>query len=53
MARLFSVTVLQMVIPVRFVPSMVAGLFGLYFLMVEIRLLGLLFYAKKDRFGWL
>lgn len=45
-------TYLNSVISVPFVPSMAAGLFSLYFLMVEMRLLGLLFYAKKDRFGW-
>ena len=53
LVQYFSESLLHRLIPMPLVPSLVAGLFSLYFLMVEIRLLGLLFYARKERFGWL
>lgn len=45
--------VLDVVIPLPIVPAIISGFLGLYFLTVEMRILGLMYFAKKDRFGWL
>ena len=34
------------------VPQLVSGFVGLYFLTAEMRMLGLLYKTKRDRFGW-
>jgi hypothetical protein len=34
------------------VPDMIMGLIGLYLLIVEVRLLGLMYRARKDELGW-
>jgi hypothetical protein len=40
-------------VPVPFVPSVVVEFVSLYLLVVEMRILGLLFRAYRDRLGWL
>ena len=34
------------------VPNMIMGLIGLYLLVVEVRLLGLMYRTKKDELAW-
>ena len=55
-AMIFSTKVLQQVVvyfyPIHVLPHLVAAALGLYFLTVQGRLLGLLYYAKRDRLGW-
>ncbi|WP_040549895.1 FHA domain-containing protein [Pedosphaera parvula] len=43
---------LPTIIPVRFVPGLISSFVGLYFLTVECRVLGLLYYANKQKIGW-
>jgi hypothetical protein len=43
---------LPMVLPVPIVPTLVAGLIGLYLLTVEMRILGLLYLTHKEELGW-
>ena len=43
---------LPMVLPVPMVPTIVAGLIGLYLLTVEMRILGLLYVINKEELGW-
>jgi hypothetical protein len=43
---------LNALIPVIIVPSLISSFVGLYFLTVQCRMLGLLYYTKKERFGW-
>ncbi len=39
-------------VEIAIIPSIVEQFLSLYFLTVEMRLLGLLYYAKRDRLGW-
>ena len=39
-----------LVIP--FLPTFLASSLGIYFLIVQMRLLGLMYYAKRDKLGW-
>jgi hypothetical protein len=39
-------------IPIPFLPAFVAGFGGLYFLFVQMRILGLLYYTNRKKFGW-
>ncbi len=43
---------LPRVIPLPIVPSIISTLSGLYLLMVEARVLGLLYLVNKERLGW-
>ncbi len=45
-------SLLPKAIPIPIVPSVLSTLVGLYLLMVEARVLGLLYLVNKDRFGW-
>lgn len=40
----------QLKIP--FLPTFVAALLGLYFLIVQMRMLGLMYYARREELGW-
>jgi hypothetical protein len=40
-------------VPVPFVPAVVMGFISLYLLVVEMRVLGLLFRTYRGRLGWL
>ena len=44
---------LPLVIPLRFVSAIISSFVGLYLLTVEMRVLGLLYFTNKHRFGWL
>ncbi len=44
--------VLMVIIPSTFVAVVVASFLNLYFIMVGMRILGLLFYTQEDRLGW-
>jgi hypothetical protein len=45
-------SVLQAVLPVPILPAAIAEFLGLYVLTVEMRILGLLYWTKKDELGW-
>lgn len=53
---ILSAKVMQQVllhfVPVPVLPHIVAAGFGLYFLIVQSRLLGLMYYAKRSQLGW-
>ncbi len=40
------------ILPVPILPSLLSGFLGLYFLAVEVRILGLLFWMRKADLGW-
>jgi pSer/pThr/pTyr-binding forkhead associated (FHA) protein len=44
---------LGMAIPIPVVPALISDVVGLYFLAVQCRILGLLYYANRGRFGWM
>jgi hypothetical protein len=50
--RSVGVTYLPTLIPIPFVPIFVASFIGLYFLTVECRILGILYFCNKQKFGW-
>ncbi len=37
---------------IPFLPTFVASAFGLYFLIVQMRMLGLMYYARREDLGW-
>jgi hypothetical protein len=43
---------LGIVLPIPFLPTIITSLIGLYLLVVEMRILGLLYRNNKDRLGW-
>jgi hypothetical protein len=43
---------IAMMIVGALVRGLISGFLGLYFLIVEMRILGLLYYTKKDELGW-
>ncbi len=51
-ARLLGAVLLPKIIPLIVVPSLVGMFFGLYFLTVLMRLLGLMYYAKRQKLDW-
>jgi hypothetical protein len=50
--RIVSALVLSVVIPIAVVPALLDGFLSLYFLTVEMRLLGSLYHTNKDRLRW-
>lgn len=40
-------------VPIPFLPSIILGFVSLYFLVIEMRILGLLFRSYRERLGWL
>jgi hypothetical protein len=44
--------ILAELVPVPVLPDLILAGFGLYFLTLQGRLLGLMYYAKRDRLGW-
>jgi hypothetical protein len=52
LVRFLSESLLHAVLPVPVLPSVITGFLALYFLMVEMRLLGLLYYTNRKRLGW-
>jgi len=43
---------LAMLIEMPLIPDAIASMFGLYFLLVECRILGLLYWTNRRRLGW-
>jgi hypothetical protein len=43
---------LELAIPIPVVPAIIAGFVSLYFVTMEMRVLGLLYYYKKDELRW-
>jgi hypothetical protein len=43
---------LPAIVPIPLVPSLLAGFVALYCLTVEMRILGLLYFTNRKRFGW-
>ncbi len=39
-------------IPVPFVPNLIVGFLSLYFLTVQMRVLGLMYHANREHLGW-
>jgi hypothetical protein len=56
MALIFVVRVVQVLLlellPIPVLPDLISAAFGLYFFTVEMRMLGLMYFAKRDRLGW-
>ena len=52
LVRYLSVTVLARITPAPMLSAIPAGFLALYFLIVEMRLLGLVYYKNRERFGW-
>jgi hypothetical protein len=51
-ARWLCETILKMIIPVPLVPTLLADLLGIYLLIVQTRILGLLYLSRKSDLGW-
>jgi pSer/pThr/pTyr-binding forkhead associated (FHA) protein len=43
---------LETILPIPLLPTIITSLLGLYLLVVEMRILGLLYRTNKDRLGW-
>lgn len=52
LARFLSEALLHAVLPVPVLPTLITSFIALYFLAVEVRLLGLLYYTNRKRLGW-
>ncbi len=52
LVRWLGKTFLPDILPVPLLPSILSSLLGLYLLVVEMRILGLLYWTKKDDLGW-
>ncbi|HZQ46278.1 MAG TPA: hypothetical protein VFC07_04645, partial [Verrucomicrobiae bacterium] len=50
--RWFGNGLLQAIIPIMIVPDIISSFIGLYFLTVQCRILGLLYFTNKPRLGW-
>lgn len=50
--RWLGETFLPEILPVPILPAIFSALFGLYLLTVEVRILGLLYWAKRSELGW-
>lgn len=44
--------ILTLLIPIPIVPDVISGFVGLYFLTVQCRILGLLYYCNHNRLAW-
>ena len=52
LARFLSETLLHAVLPIPVLPTLLSSLIALYFLIVEVRLLGILYHTNRKRLGW-
>ena len=43
---------LEKLLPIPLLPTVITSLIGLYLLVVEMRILGLLYRSNKDSLGW-
>jgi len=48
----FAAAALQELVPVPFVPGLIASFLNLYVVSVGMRILGLLYVSNQDKFGW-
>ncbi len=52
LVRWFGHGLLRIIIPIIIVPDIISSFIGLYFLTVQCRILGLLYFTNKPRLGW-
>ena len=52
LARWLLHRLLDRILPIPLLPTIITSLIGLYLLVVEMRILGLLYRSNKDRLGW-
>jgi hypothetical protein len=52
LARWLLFHLLEKILPVPLLPTIITSLIGLYLLVVEVRILGLMYRNNKDRLGW-
>lgn len=52
LVRFVSESLLHVVLPIPVLPGLISSFIALYFLCVEMRLLGLLYVTNKKRLGW-
>jgi glucan phosphoethanolaminetransferase (alkaline phosphatase superfamily) len=52
LVRWLCKTFLPGILPVPLLPSVLSSFLGLYFLTVEVRILGLLYWTKRRELGW-
>jgi len=52
LARWLLHRLLERILPIPLLPTIITSLIGLYLLVVEMRILGLLYRSNKDRLGW-
>ena len=52
LVRFVSESLLHAVLPIPVLPGLISSFIALYFLCVEMRLLGLLYFTNKKRLGW-
>lgn len=52
LVRFLSEALLNAVLPIPVLPTLITSFMALYFLAVEVRLLGLLYYTNRKRLGW-
>jgi hypothetical protein len=52
LARWLLHRLLEKILPIPLLPTIITSLLGLYLLVVEMRILGLLYRSNKDRLGW-
>jgi len=52
LARWLLHRLLEKFLPVPLLPTIITSLIGLYLLVVEMRILGLLYRSNKDKLGW-
>ena len=48
----FVTQLVMSLIPVPFLPSMITGFLAIYFFIVEMRILGVMYYTNRSRLGW-
>ncbi len=48
----FSKMMFDLFIPIPLAPAILSGFLSVYFLTMEMRMLGLFYFANKDRLGW-
>jgi hypothetical protein len=51
-AILFGIPLLENILPIPFLPSIISEFLSLYLLTVEMRILGRLYWTKKNELGW-
>ena len=52
LVRFVSESLLHVLLPIPVLPGLISSFIALYFLCVEMRLLGLLYFTNKKRLGW-